>query len=305
MAVSVNAAQSSISLTGWGWGWSSETTNTDGNLVVNITSDNGAGSTGWSSGTDWSSYTRLVAVVESATIPEGGYGQIQAKYTDASGNDAYLTGSIVSSTTQQTVTVKFDDPSALTKVVQLWIQGTAGSTFTISKIYLENDEAEPTETAIDFSGVNGVVANGDGTYTYTSTASWGWDNIWYGGLDASDYDFIGVELAEATDVNFQVIVQYSDNTQTNLWVSAGDTSAKADLGAASKSNISQVAFQTSAAGTVKIKSLYWGKNASTGINAIKSENAVKNNVYYNLSGQKVSKPGKGLYICNGKKVIVK
>lgn len=304
MAVSVNAAKSTIGLTGWGWGWSSEVTNTDGNLVVNITSDNGAGSTGWS-GADWSSYSRLVAVVENASIPEGGYGQIQAKYKDADGNEQFLTGSISSSTEQQTVTINFDDPSALTKVVQLWIQGTAGSTFTVSSIYLENDEAEPTQIAIDITGINGVVKNADGTYTYTSASSWGWDNIWYGGLDASDYDFIGVELAEAATVNFQVIVQYSDNTQTNLWVSAGSTSATADLDATQKSSISQIAFQTSEAGTVQLKSLYWGKKETTGISTIKVNPTAANNVYYNLSGQKVSKPSKGLYICNGKKVIIK
>lgn len=305
LCVAANAAKSEISLTGWGWGWSSEVSNDDGNLIVTITGNNGAGSTGWSNGTDWSAYTRLVAVVESAVVPEGGYGQIQAKYKDAEGTEKYLTGSITSSDAQQVVTVNFDDPSALTNVAQLWIQGSEGAAFIVSSIYLENDEAEPTETAIDITKINGVVDNGDGTYTYTSASAWGWDNIWYGGLDASNYDFIGVELAEATDVNFQVVVEYSDNTSTNLWVSAGSTSAKADLDATLKSNISQIAFQTSAAGTAKITKLYWGKNATTGINAVKANKAATSNVYYNLSGQKVSKPSKGLYICNGKKVIVK
>jgi hypothetical protein len=47
---------------------------------------------------------------------------------------------------------------------------------------------------------------------------------------------------------------------------------------------------------------------TTGINAIDVENAnaeVKNNVYYNLNGQRVANPSKGLYIVNGKKVIMK
>ena len=42
----------------------------------------------------------------------------------------------------------------------------------------------------------------------------------------------------------------------------------------------------------------------TGINTIQSE-AVKAGDYYNLSGQRVSQPTKGLYIVNGKKVVIK
>ena len=43
---------------------------------------------------------------------------------------------------------------------------------------------------------------------------------------------------------------------------------------------------------------------TNGVEAIKS-NVVKTNNYYNLNGQRVVKPSKGLYIVNGKKVIVK
>ena len=43
---------------------------------------------------------------------------------------------------------------------------------------------------------------------------------------------------------------------------------------------------------------------ATAINAVKS-NVVENGTYYNLAGQRVNNPTKGLYIVNGKKVIVK
>ena len=43
---------------------------------------------------------------------------------------------------------------------------------------------------------------------------------------------------------------------------------------------------------------------STGITANKRE-AISNNEYYNLNGQRVAQPTKGLYIVNGKKFIVK
>ena len=47
----------------------------------------------------------------------------------------------------------------------------------------------------------------------------------------------------------------------------------------------------------------WGDEA-TGINAVTESKAVEGQAY-NLNGQRVSQPTKGLYIVNGKKVILK
>ena len=43
---------------------------------------------------------------------------------------------------------------------------------------------------------------------------------------------------------------------------------------------------------------------TTGISTVKGDN-VKDNTIYNLNGQRVAAPAKGLYIMNGKKFIVK
>ena len=43
---------------------------------------------------------------------------------------------------------------------------------------------------------------------------------------------------------------------------------------------------------------------TTGINAVQSS-GLKADSYYNLAGQRVAQPTKGLYIVNGKKVIIK
>ena len=48
---------------------------------------------------------------------------------------------------------------------------------------------------------------------------------------------------------------------------------------------------------------YW--KGTSGIEDVKSSKANENNVFYNLSGQRVDNPTKGLYIVNGRKVIVK
>ena len=59
---------------------------------------------------------------------------------------------------------------------------------------------------------------------------------------------------------------------------------------------------------VSAKSSYgfvFAENTTTGIENIKTNTAIKDNTYYNLSGQAVKNPTKGIYILNGKKVIIK
>ncbi|MBR2114985.1 MAG: CotH kinase family protein [Prevotella sp.] len=57
--------------------------------------------------------------------------------------------------------------------------------------------------------------------------------------------------------------------------------------------------------TVNVKAIYLvPKDGSSNIDIAKVE-GFKNNKYYNLQGQPVAKPTKGLYILNGKKVLVK
>ena len=49
-----------------------------------------------------------------------------------------------------------------------------------------------------------------------------------------------------------------------------------------------------------------GDDSTTGIKAIDNGTLkIENDAYYNLNGQRVEKPGKGLYIKDGKKVIIR
>jgi hypothetical protein len=49
----------------------------------------------------------------------------------------------------------------------------------------------------------------------------------------------------------------------------------------------------------------FGDDNTTGVADVRSKMADVRGGYYNLSGQRVNQPQKGLYIVNGKKVIVK
>ena len=60
------------------------------------------------------------------------------------------------------------------------------------------------------------------------------------------------------------------------------------------------------AGSPTAPSLNLGFDDATGIESIaKSQELTANGQYYNLSGQRVAQPTKGLYIVNGRKVIIK
>lgn len=57
-------------------------------------------------------------------------------------------------------------------------------------------------------------------------------------------------------------------------------------------------------GSARELSLDFGENI-TGIDATLLNQDVMNHEFYNLAGQRVAKPGKGLYVVNGKKVVIK
>lgn len=54
-----------------------------------------------------------------------------------------------------------------------------------------------------------------------------------------------------------------------------------------------------------IKTFIEEKTGITGIKDIPVADGHADNVYYNISGQRVASPSKGIYICNGKKVLIK
>lgn len=61
---------------------------------------------------------------------------------------------------------------------------------------------------------------------------------------------------------------------------------------------------TSVAATATSLGIGFGGN-TTGIAELKPSRKVEDNNFYNLNGQRVSQPKKGLYIVNGKKVVIK
>ena len=100
----------------------------------------------------------------------------------------------------------------------------------------------------------------------------------------------------------------SDDTYYNYILVANDasavfahTSGSGDLSA----NKAFLRTTTNVTAGARGLELNFGEGETTGINTVQGSEFKANGEYYNLSGQRVAQPTRGLYIVNGKKVIIK
>ena len=91
----------------------------------------------------------------------------------------------------------------------------------------------------------------------------------------------------ATNAEFQNIKDYID-TNTSLTIPAGKAYLDATASLAPSLNI-----------------VFEDGSETTGINAVKGAEFTVNGEYYDLQGRRVAQPTKGLYIVNGRKVVIK
>ncbi len=122
----------------------------------------------------------------------------------------------------------------------------------------------------------------------------------------ADYDTPGtnnlVAGTGATVATSQTVdeVDYTNMILNNVsgigfYLAAGHTVA---------ANRAYLHIESSLAPAASRMSLVFGDDETTGI-SFNNRETITNNRYYNLNGQRVEKPAKGLYIVNGKKVILK
>ncbi|MGN1217575.1 MAG: hypothetical protein ACI4TD_06320 [Phocaeicola sp.] len=206
-----------------------------------------------------------------------------------------------------------------TNVIQMWVQATqANMEVEITEVYAGTEEEFLADKEANKQLTSDISLTGWGSWgneTHSNTAegylkidfaaAWGGTNLWFGGFDASEFDYIVAEI-EPTDVVTQLFVQYTNapteegsvKDQT-AQAQPGQTEISIPLYASAKNSIAQVAFQADNAGTVIVKKLYWKAASATGINEAIAAPKAQNNVRYNLAGQRVGKNAK-MYIMNGK-----
>lgn len=106
---------------------------------------------------------------------------------------------------------------------------------------------------------------------------------------------------EGSDFKFAGI--YSPTAIDGKYFIATDNTIKQSSGGNLKAFRAYIE-DTDTTGSARELSLDFGENI-TGIDATLLNQDVMNHEFYNLAGQRVAKPGKGLYVVNGKKVVIK
>ncbi|MBQ7420307.1 MAG: hypothetical protein IJV17_06165 [Prevotella sp.] len=149
----------------------------------------------------------------------------------------------------------------------------------------------PTEVTMDpittIPACTGVVLKGEeGSYMLTSTAT---------------ADAVGTNYLVANMADYALAATYGSYYHYTL--AAGPTFKKSSgmgMLAASKAFL-----RTTVEASSPSRSLDLNFGGSTGINEVLSPASEANSIIFNLSGQRVAQPRKGLYIINGKKVMIK
>jgi hypothetical protein len=141
----------------------------------------------------------------------------------------------------------------------------------------------------------GVLISSDesGNHTITLSNETGTENDGNMLKPSGDAGITAANMTEA-DTKFYRLTMHN-GSEIGFWWGAADGAA-CDLAA----NKAYLAVPNSP--QLSREGLWFGDDV-TAIETVKAEKA--NNEYYNLAGQRVANPTKGLYIVNGKKVIIK
>jgi len=120
---------------------------------------------------------------------------------------------------------------------------------------------------------------------------------------ATHVDFMANAKACSTGSNYK-FVGTTTNTSNKVMYKLNAAGNSFEKGTVTESPFRAYFEGTSTAATATSLGISFGGN-TTGIAEIDTLLRVEDNKFYNLNGQRVSQPKKGLYIVNGKKVVIK
>jgi len=120
---------------------------------------------------------------------------------------------------------------------------------------------------------------------------------------ATNVDFTANAKASSTGSNYK-FVGTTTNTSNKVMYKLNAAGNRFEKGTVTESPFRAYFEGTSTAATATSLGISFGGN-TTGIAEIDTLRKVEDNKFYNLNGQRVSQPKKGLYIVNGKKVVIK
>lgn len=143
--------------------------------------------------------------------------------------------------------------------------GNTTGSITIDEIYFataaewEAVKPAPAETKSILSSFTATTNNDDGSKTFTDDSEWKWFGAWLGSFDASEFDYLVMELTEPTDIVAQASIQYVSNDIDDQagQIQPGETVVAIKLIAEGKNAIKQIGIQNGAPGSFTVKDIYW------------------------------------------------
>lgn len=232
---------------------------------------------------DWAKGGQALQTIENITIPTG-------SYLVFDNNREYNSNLEM----DYIILTKTGEAPVATKTVT--VNSTYGkSTFSSKNALVFNEDAavkawiakSVKDGVVTLERVKGAVAANTGLVVTGSTAD---VPVAVSGTAYADNQLVAVAANTEVTTGYVLSVQ----SGSVVFAPVGETAATVEAGHA---------YLTASAGS-KALTLSFAGNEATGINSINAEQKAANE-FFNLAGQRVAAPQKGLYILNGKKVIVK
>lgn len=220
-----------------------------------------------------------------------------------------------------------DEDLVVLEDMNIYIYKGENSVITKVSLFIEEDDGE-TATSVNLleKEMNSLWPKDDGVTpttfidgtltmgTYAEPGNWcgagWWLATWDGAtqtnvpVDYSAYETVTIIFAEATAANGGMSIKYNEGDNQWIGFEEGATSVSATLDAERKSAVMEITIQGPQGAIYQIAEASVSGTA-TGIVGI-DNNAKGKNSIYSLSGQRLAKPTRGgIYIVDGKKVIMK
>ena len=250
---------------------------------------------GWDIGDNrYNNYDVVVVQFEAVEFPV----TLRMEYVDMNGETKTLSQGASAGNTQ--VEIEIPDDIQQINYVYLMYENPGTLILTNAKA-LRSTYRTKTLNLADFEAISDGTTYDNKTFTMTSTADNGTIQLWLNSPIEGGEDLTLTLVNDAAKVS--MLVGYTDGSQVS--VESEGTTALLPLN--HSKNIQKIMISIQTAGTVQFESIQMTQRILTFIPSVKTDIHYQQNddSWYRLDGKRVSQPGRGIYIHNGKKIVIK
>ena len=250
---------------------------------------------GWDIGDNrYNNYDVVVVQFEAVEFPV----TLRMEYVDMNGETKTLSQGASAGNTQ----VEIEIPDDIQQINYVYLMYENPGTLILTNAEaLRSTYRTKTLNLADFEAISDGTTYDNKTFTMTSTADNGTIQLWLNSPIEGGEDLTLTLVNDAAKVS--MLVGYTDGSQVS--VESEGTTALLPLN--HSKNIQKIMISIQTAGTVQFESIQMTQRILTFIPSVKTDIHYQQNddSWYKLDGKRVSQPGRGIYIHNGKKIVIK